>query len=414
MFEIRMPKMGDGMTEGTLRRWLKQVGDAVKVEEPIAEIQTDKADVEMPAEDAGFIVQIVAAEGETVAVGAVIAYLGATPDEKPAPASAPAPVAVREEEKGRRGEGEKGRGGVTAAPSAGGRIKSSPLARKKAGELGVDISTVAGTGGGVGRVVARDVEAAVASRTAAPVTAPSAPAPQSSRAGELPPGRDESLSRMRKAIARRTTESKQTIPHFYLVMPIDMDAALDLLVSLNAQWQGEKVTVNDLVIKACVMALNRHPGVNCAVVDDDTVRFFDSINVGIAVGTDDGLRIPILLDCGRKTLRQISQAARAMAVKTRNGELTPQDMSSGTFTVSNLGMFGIEEFSAIISPPQSAILAVGAAAPEVTVGPDGSFVARRRMRVTLSCDHRTVDGVLGSKFLQEIKGLLESPLNLLA
>jgi pyruvate dehydrogenase E2 component (dihydrolipoamide acetyltransferase) len=219
---------------------------------------------------------------------------------------------------------------------------------------------------------------------------------------------------MRKAIARRTTESKQTIPHFYLVMPIDMDAALDLLVSLNAQWQGGKVTVNDLVIKACVMALTRHPGVNCAVVDDDTVRFFDSINVGIAVGTDDGLRIPILLDCGHKTLRQISQAARAMAVKTRNGELTPQDMSSGTFTVSNLGMFGIEEFSAIISPPQSAILAVGAAAPEVTVGPDGAFVARRRMRVTLSCDHRTVDGVLGSKFLQEIKGLLESPLNLLA
>jgi pyruvate dehydrogenase E2 component (dihydrolipoamide acetyltransferase) len=413
MFEVRMPKMGDGMTEGTLRRWLKQVGDAVKVEEPIAEIQTDKADVEMPAEDAGYIVQIVAAEGETVAVGAVIAYLGATADEKPVASAAAQPAAKAAAPAG-TARATAPTASAPTAQAAGGRVKSSPLARKKAGELGVDISAVTGTGGGVGRVVARDVEAAAAARTAAPVAAPSAPARQPSRAGELPPGRDESLSRMRKAIARRTTESKQTIPHFYLVMPIDMDAALDLLVSLNAQWQGEKITVNDLVIKACVMALVRHPGVNCAVVDDDTVRFFDSINVGIAVGTDDGLRIPILLDLGRKTLREISQAARAMAGKTRNGELTPQDMSSGTFTVSNLGMFGIEEFSAIISPPQSAILAVGAAAPEVTVGADGAFVARRRMRVTLSCDHRTVDGVLGARFLQEIKGLLESPLNLLA
>lgn len=227
-------------------------------------------------------------------------------------------------------------------------------------------------------------------------------------------GQDADLSRMRKAIARRTVLSKQTIPHFYLVLPIEMDRAIDLLAEMNAQNPEQKITINDLIIKACAVALAKFPEVNVSFTPDEKLRRYSTINIGFGVGTDEALYMPVIPDCGSKTLRQISAEARALVGKARAGKLTPQEMSGGTFSISNLGMFGIEEFAAIINPPESAILAVGAAMPEVVVAEDGSFVARRRMRVTLSCDHRAVDGLRGAKFLQELKRLLESPLNLLA
>jgi pyruvate dehydrogenase E2 component (dihydrolipoamide acetyltransferase) len=219
---------------------------------------------------------------------------------------------------------------------------------------------------------------------------------------------------MRKAIAKRTVQSKQTIPHFYLVMPVEMDRAIALLAQMNEQAPDQKVTVNDLIVKACAVALAKFPEVNVSWTPDDKVRYYPTINIGVAVGTDNGLTIPVLNDCGSKTLRQISAEAKGLINKARASQLTPQEMSGGTFSVSNLGMFGVEEFLAIINPPESAILAVGTVAKEVAVAEDGSFEARQRMRVTLSCDHRTVDGLLGAKFLAEVKRLLEAPLNLLA
>ncbi|NLH99727.1 MAG: 2-oxo acid dehydrogenase subunit E2 [Chthonomonadales bacterium] len=418
MAEVRMPKMGDGMEEGTILRWLKRDGDTVAVEEPIAEIETDKANVEIPAEEAGVLARIVVPEGETVPVGAVIAYIGAVEgevdrSEPAASASAtaakaePVPVIVRE------------------GPSPGGapqdlprepalRVRASPLAKSVARRLGVDITQVRGTGGGVGRVVARDVLAfheASAPRPTAPVPPPAPPRPQPAFVAK--PSSDIEITKMRRAIARRTVQSKQTIPHFYLVTPVDMERALDTLTQLNARYPDGKVTVNDLVVKACAVALVKFSDVNVSFTPEERIRKHGSVNIGIAVGTEDGLRIPVVTDCEQRDLRDISAEAKKLIARTRSGAITPQEMSGATFTVSNLGMFGIEEFAAIISPPESAILAVGAVAPEVLVDERGGFVARRRMRITLSCDHRTVDGLLGAQFLQEVRRLLENPVELL-
>lgn len=425
MAEIRMPKMGDGMEEGTILRWLKREGDVVALDEAIAEIETDKANVEVPAEAAGIITRIIVAEGQTVPVGTVIALVeevgaadgkstGAPPQEETAVA-APSVAETKE------------RTGSAITPSvqpieasAGEWIKASPLARKKAREMGIDLAMVQGTGPG-GRIVERDIMTFV-------LKAPAVSAAGEKPAGETPAvarpmaapaapslgGQDTEVSRMRRAIARRTVQSKQTIPHIYLVMPIDMEKAMNLLAELNEQTPQQKITVNDLIVKACAVALSRYPDVNVSYTPDDKIRRYDTIDIGIAVGTDNGLVIPVVPDCGAKTLRQIAAEARVLIEKARSGSLTPQEMSGGTFSTTNLGMFGIEEFSAIINPPESAILAIGAVTPEVVVDANGNFIARRRMRVTLSCDHRSVDGLLGAKFLQELKRLLESPLNLLA
>jgi pyruvate dehydrogenase E2 component (dihydrolipoamide acetyltransferase) len=406
MPEVRMPKMGDGMEEGTILRWIKQEGDTIAVEEPIAEIETDKANVEMPAEDAGTLSKIVVREGETVAVGAVIAYIGepgpaATDGAVPQAAvkaipttSTPTPIPAP----------------FARDPSV--RIKSSPLARRMARELGIDLARVVGTGGGLGRIVARDIIAYQAQASAAPT--PTSPPIAKTPASPPPVGAtDHDVSRMRKAIARRTVQSKQQAPHFYLTMPVEMDRAMDLLGEVNANTPDRKITVNDLIVKACAVSLTRMPEVNASYTPDEKLRTYATIYIGIAVGTDAGLTIPVIVDCGSKSLRDIAAAAKELIGKARSGSLTPQDMSGGTFTVSNLGMFGIEEFAAILNPPEAAILAVGAVAPEVMVQEDGSFVARRRMRVTLSCDHRVVDGLLGARFLQDLRGLLENPLSLL-
>lgn len=445
MAEVRMPKMGDGMEEGTILRWLKQEGEQVTVNEPIAEIETDKANVEMPAEDAGTLTKIVVKEGETVPVGAVIGYIGevggngaakpgahkqnganagahpATPAKGGETDSAPTETPVEASAEVETAEG----GAMPATGPTAERVNASPLARKMAVEMGIDLAQVTGTGPN-GRIVQRDLiafgdkPAAATKHVDVPVGAPpvqtSTPTakPLAATAAPSLQGEDKEVGKMRKAIARRTVQSKQTVPHFYLVMPVEMDPAMSLLTQMNTQSPDQKVTVNDLIVKACAVALTRFPEVNVSWTPEDTVRHYNSINIGIAVGTDNGLTVPVVPDCGSKTLRQISAEAKTLINRARTGALTPQEMSGGTFSVSNLGMFGVEEFLAIINPPESAILAVGAVTKEVAVGEDGDFVARQRMRVTLSCDHRTVDGLLGAKFLQEVRRLLESPLNLLA
>jgi len=423
MVEVRMPKMGDGMVEGTILRWLKHEGEQVASNETIAEIETDKANVEMPSEDAGVLSRIVVQEGQTVPVGAVIAYIGGAP-AGPAPTNGAGVTAVARTSQPSSSSVPQTSNPLSALPTPQGegpteeRVKASPLARKMAQEQGVDLAMVRGTGGGVGRVVQRDVEEYLKNRAPQPpqvLVSPAAAAAPSATASPALEGVDEDVSKMRKAIARRTVQSKQTIPHFYLVAAIEMDPAMGLLAQMNAGAEsGAKITINDLIVKACAVALTRFPDVNVSWTPDDKVRRYSQVNIGVAVGTDAGLTIPVVVDCGSKTLRQISADARALINKARSGSLTPQEMSGGTFSVSNLGMFGIEEFMAIINPPESAMLAVGAAAKEVVVDDAGAFVARQRMRVTLSCDHRTVDGVLGARFLQELKRILESPFTLVA
>ncbi|HSV74175.1 MAG TPA: dihydrolipoamide acetyltransferase family protein [Chthonomonadales bacterium] len=420
MAEIRMPKMGDGMEEGTILRWLKNEGDTIAVEEPIAEVETDKANVEIPSEEAGTLLKILAKEGDTVPVGVVIALVegpgggvAATSEAKSAPTAAEAAPG------GVAGQASRP---ATAGPTA--RVKASPLARRMAEALGIDLSRVAGSGGGVGRIVARDVEAARASGAQAPA-APAAPraAPPATAAprrtaprdapGVVPTATDTDISKMRRAIARRVVHSKQTAPHFYVTMPVEMDRAVDMLAQLNTAAPDRKVTLNDLVVRACAVALTAFPDVNVSFTPEEKVRRYDAIHIGIAVGTDNGLMIPVITDCGHRTLREVADTARSLVRRARAYELTPQEMSGGTFTVSNLGMFGVEEFAAILNPPEAAILAVGAAAREAVVGADGTIAARTRMRLTLSCDHRAVDGLLAARFLQEVRRLLESPVLLL-
>jgi|YelNatPaOPRAMG01_1025707.scaffolds.fasta_scaffold05983_7 pyruvate dehydrogenase E2 component (dihydrolipoamide acetyltransferase) len=427
MAEVHMPKMGDGMEEGKILRWLKKEGDLVAIEEPIAEIETDKASVEIPAEDAGVLSRILVKEGETVPVGELIALIGDT--KVSASATSNPPNTYSELVIDRTATGEAGTAPENAEAEAPGgpfpleipsesdheRIKSSPLARKMAETLGINLAMVTGTGPN-GRILERDINAFTSrtstsqrskqAATPAPPVRPTLPAPEAT-------GVDMDISKMRKAIARRTVASKQQVPHFYLTMPINMDSAVALLHELNTQSPSTKITINDLIIKAVAMTLEKMPDVNVSYTPDDKIRHYDQINIGIAVGSEEGLTIPVIQDCGSKNLRQISKEAKELIAKARTGALSLQEMSGGTFSISNLGMYGIEEFAAIINPPESAILAVGAVVPEVTVDESGAFVVRKMMRVTLSCDHRAVDGLLGAQFLHALRETLEKPYNLL-
>lgn len=428
MAEVHMPKMGDGMEEGKILRWLKKEGDLVAVEEPIAEIETDKASVEIPAEDEGVLSRIIVKEGDTVPVGELIALIG---DAKVSTSVISNSAHVTSElVLDRTATGEAGTAPENAEADAPGgplpigipaegdheRIKSSPLARKMAETLGINLAMVTGTGPN-GRILERDINAftnrtsttqrpkTITAQSTSP-TRPSLPAPDVA-------GVDVDISRMRKAIARRTVASKQQVPHFYLTMPVIMDSAMTLLQELNTQSPSTKITINDLIVKAVAVTLEKMPDVNVSYTPDDKIRHYDKINIGIAVGSEEGLTIPVIQDCGSKNLRQISNVAKDLIAKARTGGLSLQEMSGGTFSISNLGMFGIEEFAAIINTPEAAILAVGAVAPEVTVDGAGAFIVRKMMRITLSCDHRAVDGLLGAQFLHALRELLQKPYNLL-
>lgn len=417
MQTIIMPKMGDAMEEGTLVRWLKQEGDTVQEGEPIAEIATDKATVEVEAPTSGVLRGIRVQENAVVPVNTPLAYIlqegeslpsddngkasdGAKADAPPpapaataAAASQPAPAPTNDTE----------------------RILASPLARKIAAEQGIDLRQVKGTGP-KGRIVERDVLAYLESRPAAAAPAPApaptptpTPAPAPAVAAASVEGRTESLNRLRQITAQRTTQAHQTIPHFYLTMEIDMEEALALRQRLNQLDANLRVSVNDLIVKACAVALEQHPIVNASYQDGQIVHP-SGIHIGIAVAAEQGLLVAVLKHCEGKSLRRIAQESQTLIQKARDGKLLPDEMTGNTFTISNLGMFGIEQFTAIINPPASAILAVGATKPLPVLQEDGSFVARQRMKVTLSCDHRVLDGAVGAQFLQTLKQVLENPL----
>lgn len=427
MAEIRMPKMGDGMVEGTITAWLKREGDAIREGDFIATVETDKTNVEIPAEESGTLTQIVVPVGQTVLVGAVIAQVQTSAGETTRPAAPAEPAGVDT----RRAAASEAVGrGYTAAsgepnghepavlqgetPSAE-RIKASPLARRMAEEHGYDLARIRGTGPG-GRIVERDVAAFRAAQQAAPaVVATPVYAPRPTPEMGLPIAREIQPTKMRAAIARRTLNSVQNVPHFYLTMVIEMDRSLNLLKELNADTKDGKITINDLLIKACAVALGSVPEANAAWTPEGTIRQFSEAHIGIVVAISDGLIIPVLRDCHRKTLRQISQDARELIKKARENQLKPQECSGGTFSISNLGATGTEWFTAIINSPEAAILAVGGINREPVVAQDSDNITiRSRMRVTLSSDHRVLDGVLSARFAGEIKRLLEAPYSLLA
>lgn len=416
MQTIIMPKMGDAMEEGTLVRWLKHEGDTVQEGEPIAEIATDKATVEIEAPISGVLRGIRVAENAVVPVNTPLAYIlqegeslpaegdgkasGAVQPTAAAPQPAPAPTAVAAAPQ------------PAPAPTNGEeRILASPLARKIAAEHGIDLRQVQGTGP-KGRIVERDVLAYIESRkaTAVPAAAPAPmPVPAPAVAAALAEGRAETLTRLRQITAQRTTEAHQTIPHFYLTMEIDMEEALALRQRLNQLDENLRVSVNDLIVKACAVAIEQHPIVNATYQNGQLVHP-NGIHIGIAVAVEQGLLVAVLRHCEGKSLRRIAQESQTLIQKAREGKLMPDEMTGNTFTVSNLGMFGIEQFTAIINPPASAILAVGATKRVPVVQEDGTIVARQRMKVTLSCDHRVLDGAVGAQFLQTLKRVLENPL----
>jgi pyruvate dehydrogenase E2 component (dihydrolipoamide acetyltransferase) len=416
MQTIIMPKMGDAMEEGTLVRWLKQEGDTVQEGEPIAEIATDKATVEIEAPTSGVLRGIRVAENAVVPVNTPLAYilqegesLPADGDGKsgahakpvaaaaaPQPASAPTAVAAAPQP-------------ATAPTNGEERILASPLARKIAAEHGIDLRQVQGTGP-KGRIVERDVLAYIESRKATAVPAPApTPVPTPALAAAPAEGRTETLTRLRQITAQRTTEAHQTIPHFYLTMEIDMEEALALRQRLNQLDESLRVSVNDLIVKACAVAIEQHPIVNATYQNGQLVHP-NGVHIGIAVAVEQGLLVAVLRHCEGKSLRRIAQESQSLIQKAREGKLLPDEMMGNTFTVSNLGMFGIEQFTAIINPPASAILAVGATKRVPVVQEDGSIVARQRMKVTLSCDHRVLDGAVGAQFLQTLRQVLENPL----
>jgi pyruvate dehydrogenase E2 component (dihydrolipoamide acetyltransferase) len=404
--EIVMPRLSDSMEEGTILTWLKQVGEEVAVGEELVEIETDKANMAYESDVAGTLTEILAGEGETLAIGSPIAVVGGT-DGASAAAPAAEPEAATEQPEPAAASTPEPDPAATPQPSAGPgeRLKASPVARRLAREHGVDLATLQGSGPG-GRIVKKDVKAA--STEATPAPAPSA------ASGETAKGETQTLelSKLQEVIARRMAESKATAPHFYLEATIDMSAAVEGRERLKAATpEGQVVpSFNDMVVKACALALKEFPKANGAYKDGH-FELYSRINVGVAVAAQDALVVPTVFDADTKGLAQIAQDARAVAAKVRDGSITPPELSGGTFTVSNLGMFGIRNFGAVINPPQAAILAVGAI-EERPVAREGSITTAHLMDVTLACDHRILYGAEAAEFLARVRALLEEPLAL--
>jgi pyruvate dehydrogenase E2 component (dihydrolipoamide acetyltransferase) len=423
-----MPKMSDTMEEGTLVSWQKKVGDKVKSGDILAEVETDKATMELEAYEDGTLLYVGIKEGEAVPVDAIIAVIGeeganvegllarengAAPAETAAPAqaasgaTAPGAAAVNGSEKA-----------VSVADSSE-RVKASPLAKRLADEKGINLSEVAGSGDN-GRIVKRDVdEFKPSAQPSAPASAPAAqPAPaakaEASPAASAPASGDfvdTPISQMRKTIARRLSESLFTAPHFYVTMEINMDKAMALRPQLN-EVATAKISFNDMVIKACAVALKQHPAVNSAWLGDK-IRKYNYVNIGVAVAVDEGLLVPVIREADKKTLSAISGEVKDLAGKAKDKKLQPKDWEGNTFSVSNLGMFGVDEFTAIINPPDSCILAIGAIKKVAAFKEDGTVYPTNIMKVTLSADHRVVDGATAAQFLLTVKKLLEEPMSML-
>jgi pyruvate dehydrogenase E2 component (dihydrolipoamide acetyltransferase) len=452
MPEVFMPRLSDTMTEGTVSVWSKAVGDHVDKGDILAEIETDKATMELEAYDAGVLEQILVQPGSTVPIGEVIAIIGdGSGTSKPAPAATPAAtpaVTPATEPAASNGAASPAAPADTAAPAptpaptaptapaatsapatvsapvSAGPVKASPLARAIARDAGLDLATVKGSGPG-GRIVRADVNDAVAAMgNATTSAAPTAAATLAPAAAPISAGADDvevKLSNIRKVTARRLVESKQQVPHFYLTRVIDAQELVEARARINTGLSAiaastdqtpVKVSVNDLVVKAVAVALRAHPEMNVSFAGDKLIRH-GRVHVGVAVSLDDGLIVPVLRDTDTLTVTQISTQTKELAGRARAGKLTPAEFTGGTFSISNLGMFGVDEFAAVINPPEAAILAVGAAKEEA-VARNGQVVVRNTMRVTLSIDHRAVDGATGARFLATLAGLLENPLATLA
>ncbi|HEY1356172.1 MAG TPA: dihydrolipoamide acetyltransferase family protein [Solirubrobacterales bacterium] len=456
MADVVMPRLSDSMEEGTILQWLKQVGEEIAIGDELVEIETDKANMAYEADVAGTLTEILVQEGDTVAIGTPIAVVGDSGNGSSARAAGPvteegssssrddaagddpssAPPAAVAEDSAPEAPAAQSEAPAAPAPSGGGadgRPKASPLARRLAKERGVELGAIEGSGPG-GRIVKADVEAAAASAAGAGAVAgdtpgiadagarpgPSLPLPGRAGAEQMPEysGPEtargqvayEDLSKLQATVARRMAESKATAPHFYLQAEVDMSRAVEARALLkSAAREGEVVpSFNDMVVKACALALREHPRANGAY-RDGRFELYSRVNVGIAVAARDSLVVPTVFDADRKGLRQIAADSRGLAERVRDGSITPPELSGATFTVSNLGMYGIDSFSAVINPPQAAILAVGAIA-ERAVARGGELGTAHLMSVNLACDRRILYGAEGAEFLARVRTLLEEPL----
>ncbi len=462
MSTVIMPKMGDGMEEGTLLRWLKELGEEVSAGDPIAEIETDKVALEIEAAEDGVLTQLIVGEGQTVPIGTAIATIGApgsTPEAAPAPvaevAKAEAPVAASDAgvaataDAGVAATTDAGAAvttdaGVAATAGAGAaatadtgatasavpvatpdrapgeRLRASPIVKRLAAEHGIDLAAIAGTGPG-GRIVKDDLTPYLTGSQPIPKAATgeaglaATPTPVAAAAvtgGPRPAGQPREMSRIRRTTGKRMAESKETIPHFYVSTEIDMVAAMAFRKQVNEQVANEnaKISVNDLVVKVAALALREFPNLN-ASLEGDTLYDHANIDINIAVAIENGLIAPFVPDADRQTLGTIAAMTKDLIGRARNGGLQPEEYQGGTFTISNLGMMDVIEFVAIINPPQAAILAIGSAY-EVPVIKDGEVEIGQRMRVTLSADHRITDGAEVASFLQAVKAYLQNPLRM--
>jgi pyruvate dehydrogenase E2 component (dihydrolipoamide acetyltransferase) len=459
MAEIVMPRLSDSMEEGTVLRWLKSAGDEVAVGDELVEIETDKANMVYESDLAGTVVEILAQEGDTLPVGDPIARVGEASEVVGGNGGAPGAAAsagTAGDETGAESSGPDGPAigqqepAVASAPTtppaspgpavtpspAGvggdGRVKASPIARRIATDRGLDLHGLSGSGPG-GRIVKADVERALAAGVTAPSAeaapavapqppvervapaAPAGPTPGVAEKPETAKGQVEvvELTRLQQTVARRMAESKATAPHFYLQAEFDMTAAVEGRAKLKGLAKEDETvpTFNDMVVKACALALREHPRANGAY-RDGRIELYSRINVGVAVAAQDALVVPTVFDADQKGLRRIAQETRALAARVREGSITPPELSSGTFTVSNLGMYGISNFSAVINTPQAGILAVGEVKAKPVVTDQGEIAARQLMGVTLACDHRILYGADGAIFLARVRELLEEPLGL--
>lgn len=418
---ITMPKMSDTMQEGTIAAWLKEEGDEVKSGDILAEVETDKATMELESYEDGVLLHIGVQAGDSVPIDGVIAVIGekgadyqkllkaheqqaSGADKKPA-AKEEKKDTPKAESKPEPKKAEVAQVTSSTSTTDNGRVKASPLAKKLAEEKGVNIALVKGSGEG-GRIIKRDVE----SFDPASVQAVAQDGAPATAAVGQESYKEEKVSQMRKTIAKRLAESKFTAPHFYLIMEINMDKAIEARKSMN-EIAPVKISFNDMVIKAVAASLRQHPKVNSSWLGDK-IRYNDHIHIGMAVAVEEGLLVPVIRFADNKTLSQISQEAKTLGGKAKNKELQPKDWEGNTFTISNLGMFGIEEFTAIVNPPDACILAVGGI-KETVIVKNGQMQVGNVMKVTLSCDHRVVDGAVGSAFLKTLKGLLEDPVRIL-
>ena len=455
-----MPKLSPTMEEGQIARWLKKEGESFKNGETLAEVDTDKATMEMTALNDGVVLKILKGDGETVPLGDPIAIIGKEGEDisallaevggngasaaKPAetkaepqtvpPMGAPisekpevAEAAGRSYDAQRPGAEQQGQVAAQQTESksvegGNGRLIVSPIAARMAAEAGLNLNNLQGSGPG-GRIIKRDIEAAIAGQKAAPQAQPEAQ-PQAQGQMQTVPGfqqaeiagasayREEPTTQMRRAIASRLTESIGPIPTFYLTIEVEMDKAIDFRKQINAALPEEKkVSINDVIIKTVASALMQHPQVN-ASYQDRSIRYYERADIGVAVAIPDGLITPIIRNANGKGIAQIASEVKELAGRARDKKLKPEEFTGGTFSISNLGMFGIEEFTAIINPPEAGILAIGKSEPKPVVR-DGEIVVRNMMRVTMSCDHRVIDGATGAQFLKTLKQMLENPMLML-